>query len=100
MKISFVLFAITINQSSADDYALLLHGYSTKTDHPYIRTSQAILNEEDQMLTTNKPYKVNDEMVKSANLLTSTSHQEKPTNLQQIQNREYILQKKLKDFFV
>ena len=52
------------------------------------------------MLTTNKPYKVNDEMVKSANPLTSTSHQEKPTNLQQIQNREYILQKKLKDFFV
>ena len=74
VKISFVLLAVTINQSSADDYALLLHGYSTKTDHSYIRTTQAILNEEDQMLTMNKPHKVNDEMVKSANPLTSTSH--------------------------
>ena len=74
VKISFVLLAVTINQSSADDYALLLHGYSTKTDHSYIRTTQAILNEEDQMLTTNKPHKVNNEMVKSANPLTSTSH--------------------------
>ena len=33
-------------------YGLLLHGNSTETDHPYVRTSQVILNEEDQMLIT------------------------------------------------
>ena len=50
------------DKSSADDYGLVPHGNSTKTDHPYIRTSQAILNEEDEMLTTNKPHKVYDEI--------------------------------------
>ena len=63
------------NKSSAD-YELLPHGNSTKTDHPYIKTSQAILNEEDQMLTTSNPHKVYDEMVKSADPLTSSSQSE------------------------
>ena len=84
------------NKSSAD-YELLPHGSSTNAGHPYIRTSQAILNEEDQMLTTSKPHKVYDEMVKSANPLKSSSQSEEPRNLKQVQNRQYILQKKLKD---
>ena len=56
------------NKSSAD-YELLPHGNSTKIDHPYIRTLQAVIHEEDQMLTTRKPRKVYDKMVKSANPL-------------------------------
>ena len=73
---------------SAGDYGLLPHDDSTKTDHPYLRTSQAILNEEDQMLTTNKPHKVYDEMVNSANPLTSSSQSEEPRNLKQVQNSQ------------
>ena len=66
--------------------------------HPNITTSQAILKEEDQMLTTSKPHKVYDEIVSSANPLTSSSSQsEGPKYLKQVQNRQYILQKKLKD---
>ena len=54
--------------------------------------------EKDQMLTTSKPHKVYDEIVSSANPLTSSSSQsEEPKNLKQVQNRQYILQKKLKD---
>ena len=49
------------------------------------------------MLATGKPHKVYDEMVNSANPLTSSSQSEEPRNLKQDQNRQYILQKKLKD---
>ena len=82
---------------SSGDYELHPHGNSTKTDHPYIRTSQAVLNEEDQMLATSKPYKVYDEVINSANPLTSSLQSEEPRNLKQVQNRQYILKKKLKD---
>ena len=92
----FFCVVYSYNKTSAD-FELLPHGNSTKTGHPYIRTSQAILDEEDQMLTTTKPHKVYDEMVKSANPLTSSSQSEEPRNLKQVQNRQYILQKKLKD---
>ena len=92
----FFCVVYSYNKSSAD-YELLPHSNSTKTDHPYIRTSEAILNEEDQMLTASKPHEVYDEMVKSANPLTSSSQSEQPRNLKQVQNRQYILQKKLKD---
>ena len=92
----FFCVVYSYNKSSAD-YELLPHGSSTNAGHPYIRTSQAILNEEDQMLTTSKPHKVYDEMVKSANPLKSSSQSEEPRNLKQVQNRQYILQKKLKD---
>ena len=71
----FFCVVYSYNKSSAD-YELLPHGNSTKTDHPYIKTSQAILNEEDQMLTTSNPHKVYDEMVKSADPLTSSSQSE------------------------
>ena len=68
------LFCVVYRDNkSSIDYELLPHGNSTKTDHPYIRTSQAILNEEDQMLTTSKSHKVYDEKVNSANPLTSSS---------------------------
>ena len=91
-------FCVVYNQNkSSADYGLLAHGNSTKTDHPYIRTSQAILNEEDQILTTSKPHKVYGEMVNLTNPLTSSSQSEEPINLKQVQNRQYILQKKLKD---
>ena len=82
------------NKSSAD-YELLPHGNSTKTDHPHIRTSQTILNEDDQMLQ--RVSHTYDEMVNSANPLTSSLQSEEPRNLKQVQNRQYILQKKLKD---
>ena len=78
VKVKNVVYSY--NKSSTD-YELLPHGNSTKTDHPYIRTSQAILNEEDQMLTTSKLHKVYDEMVNSANPLTSSSQSEEPRNL-------------------
>ena len=92
----FFCVVYSYNKSSTN-YELLPHRNSTKTDHPYIRTSQAILNEEDQTLTTSKPHKVYDEMVNSVNPLTSSSQSEEPRNLKQVQNRQYILQKKLKD---
>ena len=95
MKISFVLFTVTIN------LPLIMNCYLmaiSLNKHPNITTSQAILKEEDQMLTTSKPHKVYDEIVSSANPLTSSSSQsEEPKNLKQVQNRQYILQKKLKD---
>ena len=92
---NFFCVVYSYNKSSAD-YELLPHGNSTKTGHPYIRTLQAILNEEDQMLTTSKPHKVYDEMIKSANPLTSSSQSEEPRNSKQVQNKQYIFQKKLK----
>ena len=92
----FFCVVYSYNKSSAD-YELLPHGNSIKTDHPYIRTSQTILNEEDQMLTTSKPHKVYNEMVNSTNPLTSSPQSEEPRNVKQVQNRQYILQKKLKD---
>ena len=92
----FFCVVYSYNKSSTD-YELLPHGNSTKTDHPYIRTSPAILNEEDQMLTTSNSHKLYDEMVKSANLLTSSLQSEEPRNLKKVQNRQYILQKKLQD---
>ena len=49
------------------------------------------------MLTTSKPHKVYDEIVSSPNPLTSSSQSEGPKNLKQVQNRQYTLQKKLKD---
>ena len=50
------------------------------------------------MLTTSTPHKVYDEIVSSPNPLTSSSSQsEGPKNLKQVQNRQYTLQKKLKD---
>ena len=94
MKI-FVVF-YSYDKSFPDDYGLLPHRNSTKIDHPYIRTSQAILNEEDQMLKTNKPHKVYDEIVNSANPLTSSSQSGEPRNLNKVQNRQCILQKKIK----
>ena len=69
------------NKSSAD-YELLPHGNSTKTDHLYIRTSQANLNEEDQMLTTSKPHKVYDEMVNQRDLLIHLHHHRNQKNLE------------------
>ena len=93
----FFCVVYSYDKSSADDYGLLPHDNSTKTDHSYIRTSQVILNEEDHMLTTNKPHKVYDEMVNSANSLTSLSQLEEPRNLKQVQSMQYILKKKLKD---
>ena len=92
----FFCVVYSYNKPSAD-YELLTHGSSTNTGHPYIRTLQAILNEEDQMLTTSKPHKVYDEMVKSANPLKSSSQSDERRNLKQVQNRQCILQKKLKD---
>ena len=72
---------------SSADYELLPHDNSTKTDHPYIRTSQTILNEEDRMFITSKSHRVYDEMVNSANPLISSSQSEEPRNLKQVQNR-------------
>ena len=92
---NFFCVVYSYNKSSAD-YELLPHGNSIKRGHPYIRTLQAILSEEDQMLTTSKPHKVYDEMVKSANPLTSSSQSEEPRNSKLVQNKQYIFQKKLK----
>ena len=72
---------------SSADYELPPHGNSTKTGHPYIRTSLAILNEADQMVTTSKSHRVYDEMVNSANPLISSSQSEEPRNLKQVQNK-------------
>ena len=37
---------------------VLLHGKSSKTEHPYVRTSQYMLKAERQLLESNKPHKV------------------------------------------
>ena len=46
------------------------------SDCPYIRTLQAILNVEDQMMTTNKSHQIYDEMVNSADVLKPSSQSE------------------------
>ena len=48
-------------------------------------------------MTTSKPHKVYDEMVNLTNPLTSSPQSAESRNLKQVQNRHYILQKKLKD---
>ena len=49
------------------------------------------------MLTTSKPHKVYDEMVNSDNPLTLSSQLEELRNLKQVQNRQCMKQKELKD---
>ena len=65
---------------------VLPHGNSSKTEHPYIRTSQYVLNAERQLLESNKPHKVYEDLVAAAD----------PRNLKQIQNGKYLIQKKTK----
>ena len=77
----FFCVVYSYNKSSADDYGRLPHANSTKIDHPYIGTLQAILNEKDQMLTTNKPHKIYDKKVNSTNPITSSSQSEEPKKL-------------------
>ena len=69
---------------------------SSKMEHPYIRTCQYILNAERQLLESNKPHKVYEDLVAAADPFTTSSQSEEPRNLKQIQNRKYLIQKKTK----
>ena len=74
---------------------LLPHRNSSKTEYPYIRTSQYMLNAE-QLLQSNKPHKVYEDLVAAADRFTTSSQSEEPRNLKQIQNGKYFIQKKTK----
>ena len=75
---------------------VLPHGNSSKTEHPYIRTSQYMLNAERQLLESNKPHKVYEDLVTAVDPFTTSSQSEEPRNLKQIQNGKYLIQKKTK----
>ena len=72
------------------------HGNSSKMKHPYIGTSQYILNAERQLLESNKPHKVYEDLEATADRFTTSAQSEKPRNLKQIQNGKYLIQKKTK----
>ena len=75
---------------------VLPHGNSSKTEHPYIRTFQYMLNAERQLLESNKPHEVYEDLVAAADPFTRSSQSEEPQNLKQIQNGKYLIQKKTK----
>ena len=75
---------------------VLPHGNPSKTKHPYISTSQYMLNAERQLLESNKPHKVYEDLVAAADPFTTSSQSEEPRNLKQIQNGKYLIQKKAK----
>ena len=54
-----------------------------------------MLNAE-QLLQSNKPHKVYEDLVAAADRFTTSSQSEEPRNLKQIQNGKYFIQKKTK----
>ena len=52
---------------------VLPHGNSSKTEHSYIRTSQYMLNAERQLLQSNKPHKLYEDLVAAADPFTTSS---------------------------
>ena len=72
------------------------HSNSSEKEHRYIRTSQYILNAERQSLESNKPHKVYEDLVATADPFTTLSQSEEPRNLKQIQNGKCLIQKKTK----
>ena len=75
---------------------LLPHGNCSKAKHHHIRTSQYMLNAERQLLESNKPHKVYEDFVATADPFTTSSQSEEPRNLKQTQNGKYLIQKKTK----
>ena len=75
---------------------VLPHGNSSKTEHPYIRPSQYMLNAERELLESNKQHKVYEDLVAAADPFTTSFQSEEPRNLKQIQNGKYLIQKKTK----
>ena len=75
---------------------VLPHGNSSKRKHSYTRASQYMLNAERQLLESNKPHKVYEDLVAAADPFTTSSQSEEPRNLKQIQNGKYLIQKKAK----
>ena len=61
------------------------------------QTSKYLLNAELQLLESNKPHTVYEELVTAAHPFTTLSQSEEPRNLKQIQNEKYLIQKKTKD---
>ena len=55
-----------------------------------------MLNAGRQLLESNKPHKVYEDLVAAAYPFTTSSHSEEPRNLKQIQNGKYLIQKKTK----
>ena len=55
-----------------------------------------MLNAERQLLESNKPHKVYEDLVAAADPFTTSSQSEEPRNLKQIQNGKYLIQKKTK----
>ena len=55
-----------------------------------------MLNAERQLLESNKPHKVYEDLVATADSFTTSSQPEEPGNLKQIQNGKHLTQKKTK----
>ena len=64
---------------------VLPHGNSSKTEHPYIRTFQYMLNAERQRLESNKPHKVYEDLVAAADPFTTTSQSEELHEIHNVQ---------------
>ena len=73
---------------------VLPHGNSSKRKHSYTRASQYMLNAERQLLESNKPHKVYEDLVAAADPFTTSSQSEEPQNLKEIQNGKYMIKKK------
>ena len=92
-----IVYSICEETDTQMSYTKVLpHGNYSKTEHPYIRTSQYVLNAERQLLESNKPHKVYEDLVAAADPFTTSSQSEEPRNLKQIQNGKYLIQKKTK----
>ena len=92
-----IVYSICEETDTQMSYTKVLpHGNSSKTKHTYIRTSQYMLNAECQLLESNKPHKVYEDLVAASDPFTKSSQLEEPRNLKQNQNGKYLVQKKTK----
>lgn len=83
--------------SRQESFQIMPHGNSKSSNHPYIRTSQAVLEKESRLLEGKKPSRVYDELVVETNPLISSSQSKEPRNLKQVQNVQYSIHKRSRE---
>lgn len=91
-----VVFNLNGDAKDVSEVKLLEHGNSKHSGkRPYIRTSQYVLEQEDELLSGGKrPHEVYDILVEeSGGPFASTSSSTEPRNLKQIQNRKQAASK-------
>ena len=92
-----VVYSNSDERKINSDFSILPHGNSTKSQHPYIRTSKNTLERESELLGANQPFQTYENLVKETDPFTSTSQSNEPRNVKQIHNRQYLLKQSKKN---